>query len=71
MPASGMARYRDSVFRPFIRLYIHLYVRPATFTTTLASILLFRSVTLIPYEKLWQNMVQQKALSDNMAEQVS
>ena len=30
-PASGMARYRDPVFRPFVRPYIRL----STFATTL------------------------------------
>ena len=42
-----MARYRDPVFRPS--------VRPATFATTLASTLLFGSVSLKPFEILWQN----------------
>ena len=31
---------------------------PSTFATTLASTLLLRSVTVKPYEILWQNLVQ-------------
>ena len=49
VPAPGMARYRDPVFHSFVHLYV---------MTTLALTLLFRSVTLKPYEILWQNLVQ-------------
>ena len=49
-PASGMARYRDPIFHLFVRSYIRMSVRPSTFATTLASTLLFKSVTLKPYE---------------------
>ena len=27
-PASGMARYRDPVFRPFVRPYVHQHLGP-------------------------------------------
>ena len=38
-----------------IRFSIRSYVRPSTFATTLASTLLFRSVTTKPFEIFWQH----------------
>ena len=54
VPASGMARYRDPVFHPFVCLSIQL----STFMTTLASTLMFESITLKPSEIMSQNLVQ-------------
>ena len=52
--------------RSSIGTYARLYVRPSTFATTLASNLLFRSVTLKPlryFDKTWNKY---KAFSDNV-----
>ena len=53
MPASGIARYRDMVFRPFVHPLVHTFVCSSTFVTTLVLTLLSRSITLKPYEILW------------------
>ena len=50
-PALGMARYMDPVFRPFVRPSVNS-------VTTLALTLMSWSVTLKPFEILWQNLVQ-------------
>ena len=64
-PVSGIGQYRDPVFHLFILPYVHL----STFATTLASTLLFKSVTLKPcnltklgtnikhYQKMWTEQV--------------
>ena len=49
--------WRDIGIRFSVRSSIHTYVRPSTFAITLVLTLLFKSVTLKPYEILQQNLV--------------